>query len=507
MDNKFKKHNELISILKKYKKNKKKIVLCHGVFDVLHSGHIMHFREAKAHGDILIVSITDDKFINKGPNRPFYNLDQRMKMVSSLSIVDLVIPSLEVTAISNLSLIKPDLYCKGLDYKNEKDDLTNNIIREKNILKKNKGKIIYTKSPKHSSSNILKSEFNFINNEQKAYLKKFKNDSSLKLRDYFKKIENLRVLVIGEIIIDSYIFGEAVGKSSKDPIIVLNENQTENYLGGAGSIAKNMSSFSKNVTLLTLNKKNCPKNTFIKNEINNSFKVKYFNKNNFKTITKKRFVESINNRKLLGLYDLNDDLIDPMNENKIINFLKANKSRYDVVVIADYGHGFISDKIASCISMYYKKSFLNSQINSFNVRSQNINKYKKSFCIIINESELRLDLRDSNNDINHLSNIFFSKYKIKVLVITSGSKGATIFFSNTQLKSIHCPAFGSEILDKTGSGDSLLTLFSLCQTSGMRDELSILIGSLAAAESLKHIANSNLINKNNIIKSVENLLA
>ena len=309
------------------------------------------------------------------------------------------------------------------------------------------------------------------------------------------------------MIIDRYIFGNAVGKSSKDPIIVLNENHTENFLGGAGSIAKNMSSFSKNVTLLTLNKKNCPNNNFIKKEINKLFKVKFFNKNNFKTIIKKRFVESVNNRKLLGLYDLNDDLIDAKNEIQIINFLKTNKKNYDLLVIADYGHGFISDKIASCITKNYKNTYINSQINSFNVRSQNIAKYEKSYCTVINESELRLDLRNNNNTINYLASNFFKKYLIKILVVTSGAKGAIIFFNNKNLKPIHCPAFGSNIIDKTGSGDSLLALLSLCITSGLKENISLLIASLAAAESLQHLANSNTISKNNLIKSVENLLA
>lgn len=505
--NKIKDNKSILEIIDQLKLMNKTIVLCHGVFDILHSGHILHFREAKSYGEILIVSITADKFVKKGPNRPFYNLDQRMKMISELSIVDFIVPSYESTALTNLSIIKPNIYCKGLDYKNESDDITNNIVKEKNILKKNKGKIVFTKSPKQSSSNILKSDFNFISNEKKKYLSKFNKKNSSNLRKYFKKMEGLRVLVIGELIIDRYIFGEAVGKSSKDPIIVLNESRTENYLGGAGSIAKNISSFSKKVTLLTLKKNNCPENKFIKKETNNLFKIKFFNKNNYRTIIKKRLVESINNRKLLGLYDLNDELIDISNEKKIIDFLKTNKKNYDLIVIADYGHGFISEKIASTIRQNYKNLFINSQINSFNVRSQNISKYDKSYCAVINESELRLDLRNNTNSLKHLAKTFFNKYLINKLVVTSGSQGATIFFNKKNSMPIHCPAFGLKIVDKTGSGDSFLALFSLCITSGIEDDLSLFVASLAAAESLQHLANSNSIDKNSLIKSVENLLA
>ena len=92
------------------------------------------------------------------------------------------------------------------------------------------------------------------------------------------------------------------------------------------------------------------------------------------------------------------------------------------------------------------------------------------------------------------------------LLWTSGSSGSNIFFKNDN-NTIFCPAFGSKIVDKTGAGDSLLAIFSICLSSGMSENLSIFLGSLAAAESLNYIANEKIIDKNTIIKSAENLLS
>ena len=496
---------EILSILKKIRSEKKKIVLCHGVFDVLHTGHINHFLKAKSFGDILIVSVTADKFIKKGPNRPFYNLTQRMEVISQLREIDYVIASNEVTSLNNLKLIKPNFYCKGSDYKDSKNDLTNNIILEKNTVKKFNGKIVFTDTKLHSSSKILKSNFDFLNKAQNKFIKNIKKKGEINIRDYFTKMQNLKVLIVGEIIIDSYIYGEAVGKSAKDPIIVLKEKNTEEYLGGAAAIAKNVSSFSKNVTLVSAFEKSSKYNNFIENHINSAFKIRKFNKKNFKTIIKKRFVESINKRKLLGLYSINDEIIDKINEKKIIKYLEKNKKKFDLVIVADYGHGFISHRISNFISKNFKNTFINCQINSFNNRSQNILKFNKSNCIIMNETELRIDLRDESNNVKDLSRKFFKKYDFKLLVVTSGSSGSNIFFKENN-EVIFCPAFGSNIVDKTGSGDSLLALFSLCYIAGMGKELSILIGSLAAAISLNYIANSKIINKDTIIKSSENLI-
>ena len=73
-----------------FKKKKKKIILCHGVFDLLHLGHLRHFKEAKELGDILFVSITEDKFINKGFNRPYFNTNQRLEALSLINSIDYV---------------------------------------------------------------------------------------------------------------------------------------------------------------------------------------------------------------------------------------------------------------------------------------------------------------------------------------------------------------------------------------------------------------------------------
>ena len=109
-----KKINDLI-------KSKKKIVMCHGVFDILHLGHIKHFEEAKSLGDILIISVTSNKYVNKGFERPYFDLKTRMETLSSLSCVDYVIASDFPTAERNLNLIKPSFYVKGPDYKKKPD--------------------------------------------------------------------------------------------------------------------------------------------------------------------------------------------------------------------------------------------------------------------------------------------------------------------------------------------------------------------------------------------------
>ena len=111
--------NKLALILKKHRKQKK-IVLCHGVFDVLHHGHIKYFEEAKKSGDILVVSLTADEFVNKGPGRPYFNFKFRSETLEAIQTIDYICKSKFDTSLEVIKLLKPDFYCKGMDYKIKK---------------------------------------------------------------------------------------------------------------------------------------------------------------------------------------------------------------------------------------------------------------------------------------------------------------------------------------------------------------------------------------------------
>ena len=100
-------------IIEKQKKNGKKIILCHGVFDLVHPGHLFHFEEAKKMGDILVVSITASKYVRKGPGRPYFDDEMRLKFLSAIACIDYVMLSESYTVDDIIELVEPDLYVKG----------------------------------------------------------------------------------------------------------------------------------------------------------------------------------------------------------------------------------------------------------------------------------------------------------------------------------------------------------------------------------------------------------
>ena len=136
MNNKIFNLKSIKDVVNKQRKKNKVIVLFHGVFDLLHIGHIKHFESAKKNGDFLIVSITSDKYVNKGPGRPLFNKDVRASTISALGIVDAVIISNSETSEEIINTIKPNVYFKGPDYRDNKKDISKNIFKEIKSVKK-----------------------------------------------------------------------------------------------------------------------------------------------------------------------------------------------------------------------------------------------------------------------------------------------------------------------------------------------------------------------------------
>ena len=233
---------------------KKKIGLCHGAFDILHHGHLLHLKDAKNNVDILVVSITADRYIKKGPNQPFNSENLRAQFLLELKCVDYVYIDKNINALSVIKNLKPNFYIKGKDYKEV--DITGNLNRELSELKKHKGKHLFSSTELMSSTKILNS-FYLKNSEVNNYIKQISNkkDITSLIQKGFDYLSNLEVNVIGEPIIDKYIFCGILGVTSKDPAISAIIEREQAIEGGVISIAKIIARFVKKVNLYTYGKK------------------------------------------------------------------------------------------------------------------------------------------------------------------------------------------------------------------------------------------------------------
>jgi rfaE bifunctional protein nucleotidyltransferase chain/domain len=155
IDRKIVEISQLNLICRRLHDKKRKIVHCHGCFDFLHLGHLRHFKAARQQGDILIVTVTLDQFVNKGPGHPFYSAMDRAEMLAALDIVDYVCLNPWPTAAETIETLKTDIYVKGREYSDGTALQDSRFRREVEAVEKTGGRIYFTDEITFSSSNIL----------------------------------------------------------------------------------------------------------------------------------------------------------------------------------------------------------------------------------------------------------------------------------------------------------------------------------------------------------------
>ena len=493
---KIKTFQEIEEILQTARKNKLKIVECHGVFDLIHPGHIRHFKRAKAEGDILVVTITPDRFVNKGPGRPVFTETLRLESIAALADVDYVVLNDAPDAVSAIKKIKPNLYVKGLEYSNAADDVTGKITEEVKAVEAVGGRVFFTDDIVFSSSSLLNRFFDAKSPEVTAFLNGFRE--TYQVDEIIRKIDDLsklKVLVIGDAIIDEYQYSDPMGQSGKGHHMVIRSLDRDVFLGGSLIIANHLAQFAGEVTLVTAVGKECPYLQFIRANLDPKVHQEFTYLEETTTLIKKRYVLK-DGRTLSKLFETYSGQEDPLNHkqtHRILDYLQSNAANYDLVLVCDFGNGFTNPAIIDAIPETAKFLALNTQMNSGNRGYNVVTNYRKANFISVNEPELRLAAHDKNSSVEGLAADISQIMHCPSIAVTRGINGVYCFSTNEP--STQIPALITNSVDRIGAGDSFLALSSLCMAKGYPMLLAGFLGSLAAAMSIQMIGNLEAIKK------------
>ena len=476
----------------------------HGVFDLIHLGHLYYFQEAKSYGDILIVSVTSDRYVKKGLNKPYFKQNERLSFLNHLSLVDYVFCN-DKKDVSDLILhTSPDFYVKGPDYKKKNGDEAGNLSVELNAINKVNGKFITTSNIQFSSTNLINRGLIYKNSKENNWLDEIKKESQKKnlIKEFntvLNKVRNQKILIIGEIIFDEYNFVEPLGKPSKENILSVNFKKKELYFGGSIPVVKNLSSICKNLTVLSVYNKKSNFDKIKKFFLKDKIKLKLFKKNDFKDIYKSRYLNYKSTSKIFEVYNfLNKDFFD----YKIYKYLEKNLKLFDKVIVCDFGHGLINQKIAELLSKKSKFLCANIQTNSGNRGFNLFTKYKKLDFLSLDEPELRLGLKDNFSNINNLINKL-SKKHYKNIMITRGVDGLN--FKNSRNFN-YIPALSLNPVDTIGAGDSAFSYSSAFINNTQNSTLISLVAAISGAIKVQILGHKEPVNSDDVFKTLRSLL-
>ena len=205
----------------------------------------------------------------------------------------------------------------------------------------------------------------------------------------------------------------------------------------------------------------------------------------------------------MGVYDLNDQVLNKTEEQQFNNKLLACISEYDLVIVVDYDHGLITPKIVETLEKGSRYLAVNTQLNSFNIGYHTISKYSNAHYVCVHEGELRHDYRNRHDTIEKLIKKLTERIKADAITVTLGKDGCLVCKDGKFLKA---PAFAGKVVDRVGAGDTLLAITALCFAAGVPEDLTILLGSLAAAETIATYGMGSKLSKVNILKAIEALI-
>ena len=489
----------------KSKRKTSKIAQCHGVYDLLHIGHIKHLESAKAFGDLLVVTITPDRFVNKGPGRPYFTEQLRAEALAAMSCVDYVIINDNPTAVEAISKIRPNYYVKGIEYQQTVNDITGKIVDEENAVNAAGGELRFTQDVVFSSSTLLNRFFSPFAKEVVSYLDGLKSRYSANdILKYLEQSQKLKVLIIGETIIDIYHFGEAIGKAGKEPVLVTKYHREETYIGGILAVANHLSSFCSKVTCLTMLGEKGQYETFIRDNLNKNVKPIFHYKRDSPTIVKRRYLEEYTSQKLFEIYEINDSYLKDDQQKKFLESIDEQIANYDLVIVADYGHGLLDNACVEKIENKSKFLAVNTQSNASNHGFNCVSKYKKADYVCIATRELQLNYRQKHISAIEQLQQLVKEYDYKNVVITHGRDGAYSYKENEG--TFEVPAFAMSVKDRVGAGDAVLAVTSLCVAQNAPAEIVAFIGNVVGAQAVNIMGNKSFIEKIPLMKHISHLL-
>ena len=487
----------------------KKIVHSHGIWDLMHPGHVVHLEEAAALGDVLVVTLTADKFVRKGPGRPYFNEQLRLRSLAALACVDHVVLVPYPDAVPAIECVNAHIYCRGKEYEDPDWDLSGAIQAEMNAVKRAGGEVRFIGSIKYSSTKLLNQYFDHLT----APVRSFCNSLAAQYtrRDFHDAIESfrsLKILVVGETIFDRYSSLKVQGLTSKNKIISGRFLEEETQCGGALAVLRHVKPFVKQARFLSLVGAEPWVEKLLSEEVSPEEDC-IVRSGEVRTVLKERFVEQqAQGKEISKLFSVNYLDAQPPPAAVLEQFKKrllAEIKNVDAVLLLDFGHGLMQTELRKVIQESSPFLALNCQTNSnnhgFNIITR---QYQRADAFTLDEQELMLATGQRHPDFQAELEALRQQFKARYSWLTRGAHD-TIGLLQGHTPCV-CPPLEYDVVDTIGAGDAFFSIAALAAAKQLPINLATFLGQLAGAQAVKIVGNSRPISKPTLLQGGMSLL-
>jgi rfaE bifunctional protein kinase chain/domain len=482
---KIKTREELLQVLGP-RPRQRKVIMCHGTFDLVHPGHVRHLMYAKSKADVLVASLTCDAHISKANFRPFVPQQLRAMNLAALEAVDYVVIDDNPTPLEAIKYLQPDFFAKGYEYF---DGGVHPRTREEiQALESYGGEMIFTPGDViFSSSRFIEQAPPNLSAEKLITLMESEGVSFGDLRAALDRFAGIRVHVVGDTIVDSYTYCTLIGGMAKTPTFSLKYETQDDFSGGAAVVSKHMRQAGAEVKFSTVLGDDALKDFVLEDLAGQQIDCQPFIDSTRPTTQKNVFISG-------GYRMLKVDKVDnrPISE-KAQEHLKASlsSSPADVVVFSDFRHGLFSHRLLPELVACIPQGALRVADSQVASRWGNILDFADFDLITPNEREARFALGDQDSTIRPLALELYKRARCQTLILKLGDRGIITYRApNPEVRSFFTvDSLVDKLVDAVGAGDALLSYATLALATTRSPVIASILGSAAAAVACEHDGN------------------
>jgi rfaE bifunctional protein kinase chain/domain/rfaE bifunctional protein nucleotidyltransferase chain/domain len=479
----------LLSLRESARQQGRTVVHCHGCFDIVHPGHIQHLQFAKSLADILIVSVSSDSHVNKGINRPLIPDDLRASSVAALECVDFVYVNPDPTAVELLEQLRPDVYVKGREYERSIDP---RFLAERDAVVRHGGRVVFSSGEVVYSSTALIGAMgrpDLFDDEKVLRLRDRYELGTSQLKNLLQRARDLKIVVVGDYMLDRYHFCDATGVAGEGPMLSLRALTTRDYDGGAGVIALHLAGLGARPVLISaLGDDELSSQATLRLQAAGVQTQCYRGRS--AVVCKHRYL--VDHNKLFKVDEGSATPADTQLEGLLAAKIRAACEGAAAVIFADFGYGVITSSLLDRVLPQIRPivPILSADVSG---RQSNLLRFRDMDLLCPTEREVREAQHDFASGLGAVVWNLLAETKSRQAIINLGKQGLITFEQNeqspTRLKSEYVPALASHAIDPLGCGDALLATASLALAAGGSIQAAAFLGSIAAAIAVQSLGN------------------
>lgn len=458
-----------------------KCVFVSGNFFILHPGHIRFLKFAAELGGKLTIGVRSTQ-----PSDRYPSVEERIEALRSVGLADEVV-AVESTLEETLRRLRPDIVVKGREYQTVKNS-------EPEVLREWGGELVFSSGEStYSGSDFLtdsQSTTELLNFKRPADFARRHDCDYDRIMSITRRFTTLKVVVVGDTIVDEYVTCEALGMSREDPTLVISPRHTDRFLGGAGIVAAHSAALGAKTKFLSVTGNDLI-STYVHDQLSrqgvDTFLV---NDDSRPTTLKRRY--RCEGKTLLRVSDLRQHETSGAIQERLLAELEPAIANADVLIFSDFNYGCLPQNfVETCITWGKQHQCVIAADSQSSSQLGDISRYHGMHLVTPTEHELRVSLRDQVSGLSTLGKTLLERSQGHGALVTLGASGVLVVTrEHSADEADRVPALNPTPVDVSGAGDSLLVAATLTLAAGGNIYDSALLGSFAAAIQTSRLGNT-----------------